>query len=365
MFLPSTLILLLLKCITVTLLDEIKRTISGNGALEDKCVNKIITFTCCKRFIKPSYFLHLTINSRKSLRVDLTKPLRLSNTMYYIWLLLIITSCTVTAAQQCADLSHKNIYNKTTYLVSDEDFDNLFRKAVVTTSRIHCLSLCTTNRTNAFYESNTRRCSCQGLCPSYNPVSSGTNYVEKYSIPGMSLIIHYNMLVLSSFQTCILQKQNRKQYIITNHTTLFFSALQEDDWIIIQRRVDAFVSFERSWDEYAAGFGDVDGNFWLGLETIHNLTEAQPMRLQIDVVPFDIPAVSVPYPQFHVGDAASDYLLTITSDTRGHSTLCNSFTLASRHKFTTYDRDNDYETDINYAEYYRAGWWFSSFSKLI
>ena len=128
--------------------------------------------------------------------------------------------------------------------------------------------------------------------------------------------------------------------------------------------MDASVSFERSWYEYVAGFGDVDGNFWLGLETIHNLTEAQPMKLQIDVVPFDIPAVSVPYPQFHVGDAASEYLLTITSDTRGHSTLCNSFTLASRHKFTTYDRDNDYETDINYAAYYRAGWWFSSFSKL-
>ena len=179
------------------MLGEIKRTISRHGALEDKCVNRIITFTCFKRFIRPSCSLHLTINSRKSLRVDLVTPLWLSNTMYSIWLLLIVTSCT--AAQRCADLSNKNTYNRTTYRVSDEDFDSLFRKAVVTTSRIHCLSLCTTNRTNAFYESNTRRCSCQGLCPSYNPVSSGTNYVVKYSIPGMSLIIPSNMLVLTLF----------------------------------------------------------------------------------------------------------------------------------------------------------------------
>ena len=52
--------------------------------------------------------------------------------------------------------------------------------------------------------------------------------------------------------------------------------------------MDASVSFEKSWDECAAGFGDVDGNYWLGLEAIHCLTTAQPMSLQIDVVPFNL-----------------------------------------------------------------------------
>ena len=96
---------------------------------------------------------------------------------------------------------------------------------------------------------------------------------------------------------------------------------QEDGWIIIQRRVDDSVSFERSWNEYVTGFGDVEGNFWLRLEEMHDLTAAQSMSLQIDVVPFNIPAVSIPYQQFHVGDAASGYLLTITSGTPGNDTL--------------------------------------------
>ena len=96
---------------------------------------------------------------------------------------MIVTSCT--AAQRCADSSNMNTYNKTTYRVSDENFDSLFTDAVVTTSSIHCATLCTTNRTNTYYESNTRRCSCQSLCASYSPVSTGTNFVEKYSIPGM------------------------------------------------------------------------------------------------------------------------------------------------------------------------------------
>ena len=133
---------------------------------------------------------------------------------------------------------------------------------------------------------------------------------------------------------------------------------QENGWITIQRRVDASVSFERSWDEYVGGFGDVDGNYWLGLEAIHDLTAAQPMRLQIDVVPCNIPAVSIPYQQFHVGDAASEYLLTITSDTSGYDTLYNSMNYHSRSKFSTYDRDND-DSSRHCASLYRAGWWFN------
>ena len=117
--------------------------------------------------------------------------------MYYVWLLLIVTSCT--AAQRCADSSNKHLYSKTTYRVSDEDFDSLFTDAVVTTSRIHCITLCTATGTTSYYESNTRRCSCQGLCASYDPVSTGTNYVEKYYISGKTMRTHSNMSSLSFF----------------------------------------------------------------------------------------------------------------------------------------------------------------------
>ena len=118
--------------------------------------------------------------------------------MYYIWLLMIVTSCT--AAQRCADSSNKNTYTRTTYRVSDEDFNSLFTNAVVTTSKINCLNLCRANRTNTYYESNTKRCRCQGVCIMFNPVSAGRNYVEKYYISGKSLSIHSNMSFLSYFE---------------------------------------------------------------------------------------------------------------------------------------------------------------------
>ena len=117
--------------------------------------------------------------------------------MHYIWLLMIVTSCT--AAQRCADSSNKHLYNKESYRVSDEDFDSLFTDAVVTTSRIHCLTLCTANRTDSRYESNTGRCRCLIVCPPHNAVSTGTNYVEKYYISGKTISTHSNMSSLSFF----------------------------------------------------------------------------------------------------------------------------------------------------------------------
>ena len=37
-------------------------------------------------------------------------------------------------------------------------------------------------------------------------------------------------------------------------------------WTLILRRVDSDVDFQQPWEEYVNGFGDVDGNFWLGLK---------------------------------------------------------------------------------------------------
>ena len=119
------------------------------------------------------------------------------HTMYYTWLLMIVISCT--AAQRCADSSNINthMYNRTTFRVSDEDFYSLFANAVVTTSSIHCVTLCARNPTNTYYESNTRRCRCQGLCVSYYPVLTGTNCVEKFSALGKSLCINFHFYMSS------------------------------------------------------------------------------------------------------------------------------------------------------------------------
>jgi ficolin len=43
-------------------------------------------------------------------------------------------------------------------------------------------------------------------------------------------------------------------------------------WTVIQRRVDGRENFSRDWDDYKEGFGNLQDEFWLGNEKIHQLT---------------------------------------------------------------------------------------------
>ena len=55
-------------------------------------------------------------------------------------------------------------------------------------------------------------------------------------------------------------------------------------WIVIQRRItNGTVNFYRNWEDYVNGFGDLDGEFWIGLNNIYQLTNQQEVELQVSL----------------------------------------------------------------------------------
>ena len=51
-------------------------------------------------------------------------------------------------------------------------------------------------------------------------------------------------------------------------------------WIVIQRRItNGTANFYRNWEDYENGFGDLNGEFWIGLRNMHELTTKQEVEL--------------------------------------------------------------------------------------
>ena len=129
----------------------------------------------------------------------------------------------------------------------------------------------------------------------------------------------------------------------------------------IQRRISDSVDFDRDWDDYVEGFGEEDGNYWMGLEEIHQLTTTQDMSLYIEIETFEGEPFTMKLETFSVGNATTNYAIHHSgyslSTTRVRNThFRDSFSGAM---FTTRDRENDLWSRGNCAsDMYSGGWWY-------
>ena len=80
-------------------------------------------------------------------------------------------------------------------------------------------------------------------------------------------------------------------------------------WTVFQRRRDGSVDFYRNWEEYRSGFGDLNGEFWLGLDKLHRLATDQLLR--VDLADFEDERRYAHYDAFTVGPRSSNYILYV------------------------------------------------------
>ncbi|XP_075278730.1 tenascin-N [Opisthocomus hoazin] len=128
-------------------------------------------------------------------------------------------------------------------------------------------------------------------------------------------------------------------------------------WIVFQRRSTGELDFYKRWKNYVEGFGDPTGEFWLGLDKLHNLTSSSPIRYELRV---DLRAASesvyAVYDFFQVASSRDRYRLSV-GNYRGNAG--DAMTYHNGWKFTTWDRDNDVALS-NCALTHHGAWWYKN-----
>uniref|UniRef100_G1KQL7 Tenascin N n=1 Tax=Anolis carolinensis TaxID=28377 RepID=G1KQL7_ANOCA len=124
---------------------------------------------------------------------------------------------------------------------------------------------------------------------------------------------------------------------------------------VFQRRKTGQVDFFKRWRNYVEGFGDSTGEFWLGLEKLHELTASVPYELRVDLQTHNDSAYAV-YDLFQVGPSRDRYRLAVG---RYRGTAGDAMSYHHGYKFTTRDRDSDIAIS-NCALSHYGGWWYKN-----
>lgn len=126
-------------------------------------------------------------------------------------------------------------------------------------------------------------------------------------------------------------------------------------WTVFLRRIDGTENFYRPWKHYKSGFGNVAGEYWLGLENIFLLTMRKENELRVDMEDWTGGKASAQYSSFSIDTEKAGYQLHLGSFTGG--TAGDSLTEHNNMKFTTFDKDQDI-WDKNCAQHFLGGFWY-------
>ena len=126
-----------------------------------------------------------------------------------------------------------------------------------------------------------------------------------------------------------------------------------EGWLVIQRRVNGAVDFYRGWKDYRQGFGYPAGEFWIGLEVMHNLTKNRTYKLRIDLEDFGGITKYAEYSTFAISDEAHGYTLSIGTY---NGTAGDALTRHNNRLFLTKDHRESSDCPL----LYKGAWWYNA-----
>ncbi|XP_032811271.2 fibrinogen beta chain isoform X1 [Petromyzon marinus] len=156
-------------------------------------------------------------------------------------------------------------------------------------------------------------------------------------------------------------------------------------WTVVQNRVDGSSNFARDWNTYKAGFGNIafdngksicniPGEYWLGTETVHQLTKQHTQQVLFDMSDWEGSSVYAQYASFRLENEAQGYRLWVEdySGNAGNALLegatqlmgdNRTMTIHNGMQFSTFDRDNDNwnpgDPTKHCSREDAGGWWYN------
>lgn len=128
-----------------------------------------------------------------------------------------------------------------------------------------------------------------------------------------------------------------------------------DGWTTVQRRFDGSADFNRSWADYAQGFGTPGGEYWIGNEQLHHLTLNNCTQLRVHMQDIYDNNWVAEYKHFYISPRADGYRLHIGEYSGNASDALN---YQQGMQFSAIDDDRDI-SQTHCAANYEGGWWFS------
>lgn len=129
-----------------------------------------------------------------------------------------------------------------------------------------------------------------------------------------------------------------------------------EGWIVIARRIDGTLDFDRNWNDYSLGFGSPISEYWIGNEFLHRFTNSDNCTsLRIDMLDIYGQHWRAEYNSFRIESKENGYRL----DVYGYSgNATDALSYQNGMAFSAKDRDMDTST-THCARNYHGGWWFS------
>ncbi|KAH8358000.1 hypothetical protein KR200_005181, partial [Drosophila serrata] len=162
--------------------------------------------------------------------------------------------------------------------------------------------------------------------------------------------------ICSTYQMCPKGIRNGIFSIQLPGKDTFETQCTTSGWMTIQKRVDGSENFNRSWTSYKEGFGNANGDFFIGLERLHQLTKSMPHELLIELEDKSGNYTYARYDDFQIGNEEESYYLKSLGNFNG--TTLDGLGTNLNMKFSTYDRDNDM-LGSNCAKRLNGAWWYN------